>query len=110
MIKKTNIIQDLFLRDKPALIMLALKTTKKSVYVTILSKETDCTYSHTIKILNLFKKLGLVEFEKIGRIKKVKLTQDGWDIANNLDSLSRKFRQINDKIGKDEKKKKKSKR
>ena len=89
-----NILQDLFLREKPAKILLGLKGSKSPVYATILSKEADCTYSHTIKILNAFKKLGMVEFEKKGRIKTVTLTNDGTDIAGNLDAMARKFIQI----------------
>jgi predicted transcriptional regulator len=89
-----GILEDLFLREKPAKILIGLKTSKGTVYATILSKEADCTYSHTIKILNLFKKLGIVSFEKKGRVKKVKLTDDGWDIAHNLESLVKKFLQI----------------
>lgn len=86
-----RVLEDLFLRDKPARILIGLKTAKGTVYATVLSKEADCTYSHTIKILNLFRKLGIVDFEKSGRIKKVVLTDDGWDIAHHLEALVKKF-------------------
>lgn len=91
-----RILEGLFLRDKPARILIGLKTAKGTVYATILSKEADCTYSHTIKILNLFRKLGIADFEKKGRIKKVKLTDQGWDIAHNLEALVKKFIQVED--------------
>lgn len=94
--------EDLFLREKPARILLGLKTTKGFVYATMLAKEADCTYSHTIRILNQFKKLGIVTFEKSGRIKKVSLTDDGWDIAHNLEAMTKKFAQIVEKVGKEE--------
>ncbi len=94
--KEKRILEDLFLREKPARIMLGLKTTKKPAYVTILSKEADCTYSHTIKILNAFRELGIVKFEKKGRIKTVTLTDDGWDIAHNLEAMIKKLVQIED--------------
>jgi predicted transcriptional regulator len=93
-----NMLEDLLLRDKPAKILISLKTSKDSIYATILSRETNCTYSHTIKILNVLRDQGLVEFDKIGRIKKVKLTQDGWDVAQSLESLTKKFEQIEDKV------------
>ena len=92
--QKTDILRDIFLREKPSKILLGLKTAKESVYATILSKEADCTYSHTIKILNLFRNLGIVRFEKKGRIKRVMLTDDGWDIAHNLEAMIKKFTQI----------------
>lgn len=92
---QNSILEELFLREKPARILLGMKTKKETpVYATILSKEADCTYSHTIKILNVFRKLGIVEFEKKGRIKTVALTNDGWDIAHNLEAMIKKFTSI----------------
>ena len=86
-----RILEDLFLREKPSRILLGLKTAKGTVYATVLSKEANCTYSHTIKILNLFQKLGIVDFEKTGRIKKVQLTDQGWDIASQMEALIKKI-------------------
>jgi predicted transcriptional regulator len=88
--KAPSLLEDLILREKPAKILISLKT----------SKETNCTYSHTIKILDILKEQGLVEFEKSGRIKRVRLTSDGWDIAHNLEALTKKFEQIGDKVKK----------
>ena len=92
---KNSMLEELFLREKPAKILLGMKTSKgDSVYATKLSKSADCTYSHTIKILNTFQSLGMVEFEKSGRIKRVQLTNDGWDIAHNLEAILKKFEQM----------------
>ncbi len=102
------ILEDLFLREKPARILLALKTSKIPVYATILSKEADCTYSHTIKILDILQKMGLVEFNKKGRIKDVKLTDDGWDIAHNLEAMKKKLTQVEEKYRRQAKREKKS--
>ncbi len=108
---KTSMLGELFLREKPARILLGMKTSKgSSVYATILSKEADCTYSHTIKILNMFRKLGIVDFEKKGRIKRVTLTNDGWDIAHNLEAIIKKFDQIEEAYRKAEEEKKKTKK
>ncbi len=96
-IKAPSLLEDLLLREKPAKILISLKTSKESIYATILSRETNCTYSHTIKILNVLQDQGLVDFEKTGRIKRVKLTSDGWDIAHNLEALTKKFEQICEK-------------
>ncbi len=96
---KKRVLENLFIREKPALILLALKAAKGSVYATILSKESDCTYSHTIKILDILKNYGLVTFEKKGRIKMVTLTDDGWDVAHNLEAIQKKLIQIEDKKG-----------
>jgi|GEM_PF-336303 len=107
-----RVLEDMFLRDKPSKILLDLNNAKGRIYATILSKDADCTYSHTIKILNLFKKMGLVSFEKKGRIKIVKLTDSGWEIAHNLDAIARKLDEIEDateKGGEDKQAEKKAK-
>jgi predicted transcriptional regulator len=105
--KEKPISVDVFLREKPAKILLALKTREGSVYVTMLSKEADCTYSHVIKILNIFHDLGLVKFEKSGRIKKVNLTEEGWGVANKMDSVLKNLLKL--KLEKPEAKKAKKK-
>jgi predicted transcriptional regulator len=108
--EKAKLLEDMFLREKPARILLSLKTAKTPVYATILSKEADCTYSHTIKILNLLRLLGIVKFEKKGRIKTVELTDDGWDIAHNLEAMQKKLVQIEEKSAKAKEPKKKEKK
>ncbi|NIO21861.1 MAG: hypothetical protein GTN76_14305 [Candidatus Aenigmarchaeota archaeon] len=105
--ERKPILEDLFLREKPARILLALKTSKIPVYATILSKEADCTYSHTIKILDVLQNMGLVVFDKKGRIKGVKLTDDGWDIAHNLEAMKKKLIQVEGKQKKQARKEKK---
>lgn len=97
---KKRILEGMFLREKPSKILLDMKSSQGKIYATILSKDTNCTYSHTIKILNLFKKMGLVTFEKKGRIKIIKLTDAGWEIAHNLDAIARKLDEVEDNMEK----------
>lgn len=78
----------LFFRSKPVKLLISLIDGPK--YATILSKEVDLTYSHTVKLLDQFKKLGLVEFEKKGRIKIVKLTSTGEDLAKSMETVFKK--------------------
>ena len=89
-------LEELFLRRKPVRLLMNIKLGNTK-YVSILAKETDCTYSHTVKLLDIFKNLGLVEFDKHGRIKFVKLTQDGIDLANDFESVLRKFSKLRSK-------------
>lgn len=86
----------MFFRIKPVRMLTALKVGPK--YATIIAKETDCTYSHTVKILDLFKEYGLVDFEKKGRIKIVKLTEFGDDVAKGMDAILTKLSRIKEKI------------
>ena len=78
---------DIFFRRKPALMLVALKRISRARYGSILAKEVDCTYSHAVKILQSLEKLGLVGFEKKGRIKLIKLTKKGTDIAENIENI-----------------------
>ena len=78
---------DLFFRRKPAMMLLALKKMNKAKYGSVLAKEVDCTYSHAVKILQILEELGLVIFEKKGRIKIIKLTKRGMQIAEHIESI-----------------------
>ena len=80
---------DVFFRRKPALMLVALKKLTKARYGSVLAKEVDCTYSHAVKILQTLERLGLVLFEKKGRMKLIKLTKKGQEIADNIESIKR---------------------
>ena len=80
---------DIFFRRKPALMLVALKKVSKARYGSVLAKEVDCTYSHAVKILQILQELGLVVFEKKGRIKLIKLTKKGLEIAEHIDDIKR---------------------
>jgi len=84
---KENI--DIFFRKKPALMLIALKRIARARYGSLLAKEVDCTYSHAVKILQELEKLGLITFEKKGRIKLIKLTKKGQDVADNIENIKR---------------------
>lgn len=80
---------DVFFRRKPALMLVALKKMSMARYGSLLAKEVDCTYSHAVKILQSLEDLGLVVFEKKGRMKLIKLTKKGQEIAENIDNVKR---------------------
>ena len=80
---------DIFFRRKPALMLVALKRIARARYGSILAKEVDCTYSHAVKILQALEKLGLVGFEKKGRIKLIKLTKRGQEVADDIENIKR---------------------
>jgi len=84
MVKQKKDIFEVFFRRKPAMILVALKRNLKNRYGSILAKEVDCTYSHTVKILQEMEKAGLVGFEKQGRIKVIQLTDTGNKVADHI--------------------------
>jgi predicted transcriptional regulator len=94
---KDKSIPKLFLRVKPAKLLVDLISEPK--YATILSKDVDLTYSHTVKLLDQFKIFGLVDFEKRGRIKIVKLTETGNDIAHAIEIVLNKLSKLKERPG-----------
>lgn len=87
MTKKAKDIFEVFFRKKPAMILVALRKSTKNRYGSILAKEVDCTYSHAVKILQEMEKSKLVSFEKQGRIKTIKLTDNGEKIAEGIERI-----------------------
>ena len=92
---KEKFVPKIFLRTKPVKMLASLRSGPK--YATILSKECDTTYSHTVKLLDLFRDYGLVEFEKKGRIKIVKLTEVGSDLAHSMETVLLKLMRMKEK-------------
>jgi|TARA_Y100000034_G_scaffold122476_1_gene167969 DNA-binding MarR family transcriptional regulator len=80
---------DIFFRRKPAMMLVALKKNSRMRYGSILAKEVDCTYSHAVKILQTLEYLGLVVFEKKGRIKVIKLTKKGREVADAIENIQK---------------------
>ncbi len=81
-------VSNLFLREKPIALLLCLLNTTKTQYPSLLAKESKCTYSHTVHLLQKMEKANLINFQKKGRLKLVGLTNKG-------EAVSELFRQIN---------------
>ncbi len=58
-------------------------------YGSILAKEVDCTYSHAVKILQTLQELRLVDFEKKGRVKIIRLTKKGIEVADAIENIQK---------------------
>ena len=80
---------DLFFRRKPALMLIALKKVSRAKYGSLLAKEVDCTYSHAVKILQTLEDLSLVSFDKQGRVKVIKLTKKGREVADHIEAIKK---------------------
>lgn len=78
---------DIFFRRKPAMMLVSLKKNTRLRYGSVLAKEVDCTYSHAVKILQTLQELSLVEFDRKGRIKLIKLTPKGKEVAEAIESI-----------------------
>jgi DNA-binding MarR family transcriptional regulator len=83
---KTTKIQNLFLQERPAQILLALGELKEP-YISMIAKRVDCTFAHASRTLKKMKKLGLVSFTREGRMKYVQLTEKGERVAALLNEM-----------------------
>lgn len=80
-------IFNVFFREKPAMMLVALKNSKNQIYASHLAKQIDCTYSHVVKILQQMEKSGLINFDKQGRLKLLALTKKGHEVAEHIDNV-----------------------
>ena len=71
------------------MMLVSLKKNNRMRYGSVLAKEVDCTYSHAVKILQTLEELRLVDFEKKGRIKLIKLTKKGIEVADAIDNIQK---------------------
>jgi len=71
------------------MMLVALRKNTRMRYGSILAKEVDCTYSHAVKILQTLEDLELVSFEKKGRVKIIKLTKKGRDVAEAIENIQK---------------------
>lgn len=85
--KKKAAVFNIFFREKPAMMLVGLKNAKNEMYASALAKQIDCTYSHVVKILQEIEKAGLITFKKQGRLKLLKLTKIGEQVAEHIDSI-----------------------
>jgi len=77
-------ISKIFFKQKPAYILAALMKKEQVWYPSALCKEVDCTYPHMINVLKQFEENDLIETESLGRIKIIKLTEFGEELAKNV--------------------------
>jgi len=85
-----------FLREKPVFMLIKLRNFNKPRYASLLAKEVDCTYSHTVRILQILEENELIKFIKKGRIKIIELTKLGEQISEIMESLVRAFSKADD--------------
>lgn len=90
-IMKNKEIFNVFFREKPAMMLIALKNAKGEIYASSLAKQIDCTYSHVVKILQELERESLINFDKQGRLKLLSLTKKGNEIAEHIDKVRALF-------------------
>ncbi len=102
MIEMSANLEKLFLHEKAVDILVKIyeyENSGKEPYPLCISREVRSPYSYISKVLGIFEKAALIESEFEGRIRKIKLTEDGKELAKqflqiksilNRDFLARK--------------------
>ncbi len=85
-------MEKLFLHEKAVDIIVKIYQAEidgKSAYPLSISKEVGSPYSYISKVLGIFEENALIESEFEGRIRKVRLTEDGKRVAELLIELKK---------------------
>ncbi|MBC5793147.1 MAG: winged helix DNA-binding protein [Nanohaloarchaea archaeon] len=82
-------LEQLFINEKPykMIIKLLRNRLKDDLCKHDLSKAVDSTYSHTVKVVDRFEELELIETKKEGRKMVITLTSKGVEVAKALENL-----------------------
>lgn len=84
-----NLFNQLFRRGPCELLIKMVSNGNGNFYMAKIAKEADLTHSHAVKILKEFMDLGLIESEKNGRRRYIKLTEEGNEVAMALYKIRR---------------------
>jgi predicted transcriptional regulator len=79
---------NIILKQKQTKILLALRDTSQSWYISSLAKATNTTYVHTCNFLVTCEALGITSSEKHGKLKLIKLTERGLRIADLITAIN----------------------
>ncbi len=77
----------LLFKEKQAKILMLLSTEGKEWHLNELAKQAGATYVHTSRFISECEKAGIVESERHGKSKSLKLTEKGKRIAKNVNEV-----------------------
>ncbi len=82
-----------FIRERPAYVLLLLRDSSRTWYISSISRETGLTYLHTMNVLTQYYNLGIIDYKKEGRKKIVVLTDKGKTISSLLGQIMDVFKE-----------------
>ncbi|MCX8194521.1 MAG: hypothetical protein N3G22_00210 [Candidatus Micrarchaeota archaeon] len=80
----------LFVKIKPASVLLLLKDTQQQWYPSKLARSSNSSYVHTVNLLSKLRKGGIVLLEKKGKQNYYRLTDKGAQLAILLEDFVKK--------------------
>ena len=85
----------ILLKDKQAMILVSLKEGKQPWHIATLSKACNTTYVHTSNFIKKCEQMGIVQNERHGKTKEIKLTEKGVKLADMLSGVYAMINQTN---------------
>jgi predicted transcriptional regulator len=81
-------MKDIIFKTKQLKILLTLRDKSRDWYISDLAKTSNTTYVHTCNFIIACEAAGITSSEKHGKIKVVRLTEKGAQIAESLSAAS----------------------
>ncbi len=79
---------NILFKQKQTKILIALRDTTQSWYITTLAKATGTTYVHACNFLAVCEALGITLSERHGKLKIIKLTDKGSKLADMINTIN----------------------
>ena len=77
-------MKEFFLNEKPVMALVTIRRSREDIYCSVISREIDTTYAHTVKIVSRLEEEDLLKSEKKGRKKILELTEEGEECAERF--------------------------
>ncbi|MEK6869269.1 MAG: hypothetical protein AABX63_05345 [Nanoarchaeota archaeon] len=84
---KQRTIIEVFFRDKPFMILNALRNDNGKINASELARQAKCTYSHARKILVIFEENRLISFNRPSTRPVINLTEKGAQLAEEVEKI-----------------------
>lgn len=94
-------IKELFFNKKTVEILLSMLEDEKPRYPTVIAEEVGSIYPHVFNILKELEDSGLVESYKEGRIRFIRLTEEGRKITEKFKELYSNLDAFQDTVSKE---------
>ena len=94
-------IKELFFNKKTVEILLSMLEDEKPRYPTVIAEEVGSIYPHVFNILKELEDYGLVESYKEGRIRFIRLTEEGRKITEKFKELYSNLDAFQDMVSKE---------
>lgn len=96
-------LKELFFNKKTVEILLSMLEDEKPRYPKVIAEEVDSIYPHVFNILKELEDAGFVESYKEGRIRFIRLTDEGRKISEKFKDIYLKLDEFGHKVSEDRK-------